>query len=1180
MPAPLARLDLSVRASDFHRLALEPGHPVLDSNRVHSAIVTRWLGRFAAVPEWHASFVHWHVEKEPGARVEDLPAETVAAADVRGPLRAEFEELQRQLAAVQPRNVTERRLHHLLTEQFRRATGPHPDIEPSTQFVKYQDGTGGWRLAWCWGYQPQDQSPIPAAICPACRNLFRLLPERQRTCPECKARLPVKRFPWVRAIAASVALIVALICAGGVVWYFSPRGVIEGLVLREADDRPLSGVSVSVGDRARTVTDAQGRFQLHRLPAGSAVVHAEAMGYHAAEETATLERGARGQVTIRLKGNARLVGRAVNGASRLPLPDTQISVVDGPWTTTSAQDGTFQLDGLPGGRVTLRGQRGGFPEHLLDVDLSSDGTTEATLQLTGLARLAGQVQSAISEQPIANAKVIMVGCGLETTTNAQGLFAFPQAPAGTVTLEISAAGFRTERVNKELVTEQDHSLRVVLAGGVSLAGRVVRAIDRQPLGGAEVRILGSKLAAKSDPEGLYKLTGLVPGTVSVQVIAPGFRSELAEVPLEPGSDTSRNFVLKGTAAVSGRVVDAQTQRPLRFAEVSVRGFAIKVKTDAKGTFHLVELPSHVARLDVVHAGYQDGQVALRLEEGQETSVEVQLAADGVLRGVVIDAATQAPLADATIEVQPQGVRTQSGPNGRFVLNGLRTGIVEIEVNAAGSEPVRLTHDIVSGKLADLVIPLAGKLALSGQVVHRLTGKPVPEATVAWRGTKARAKTDAEGRFRIERIRPGNVELDVVATGFAPGKLSVAVDRAETQMEIPLDGMAVVVGRVTDQLTGAGIAGAEVLLRGTRAKVTTDEEGRFRMEQLLGGPAEFEVAATGYPRVTSKLNVLPQNETTFATQLSGTAEVSGQVIDEEGLPVARAVATLAGTAYRVTADDQGRFQLRGCRAGTVALELSADGYATAEVSATLKMGEAVSLGTIRLESARALRGWVLNAATGEPIEGARIALVRGNRQAVTNREGRFQLDGVPPREFAARVAATGFVSEELQFTANNDRAASLIALCPELKPKEIRFVLTWANPRIDLDAHLYRVQPVHKHQHVWRQSPVDGTLRLELSSGDGARLETASFIASEAGKYELQVAARDLEHDAAAHIAAAQAVLKVYRHGDRAPKVFRARTDAEAEKPVWHPVGLEVKEGGELSWYEYLRNVYSVRLIKP
>jgi uncharacterized protein YfaP (DUF2135 family) len=77
----------------------------------------------------------------------------------------------------------------------------------------------------------------------------------------------------------------------------------------------------------------------------------------------------------------------------------------------------------------------------------------------------------------------------------------------------------------------------------TLTGQVVNAISNRPIPEAEVRITGTGLSASTDPEGWFRLTGLPPGVVPIEVSAPGFTAERCDWELAAGRESGVRVVL-------------------------------------------------------------------------------------------------------------------------------------------------------------------------------------------------------------------------------------------------------------------------------------------------------------------------------------------------------------------------------------------------------------------------------------------------------------------------------------------------------------------------------------------------------------------------------------------------------------------------------------------------------------
>jgi RNA polymerase sigma factor (sigma-70 family) len=232
------------------------------------------------------------------------------------------------------------------------------------------------------------------------------------------------------------------------------------------------------------------------------------------------------------------------------------------------------------------------------------------------------------------------------------------------------------------------------------------------------------------------------------------------------------------------------------------------------------------------------------------------------------------------------------------------------------------------------VPLADptKTILHGRVVSP-DGKPVAGARV-WghyklRGKIAEARTDAEGRFRLDPIELGNedrVVLFVDADGYALWKSPRSGVPAFAGLECELGNIQIDPGRVfTGQVLdadGKPRPDATIALSVTRLALghsgegigpgqtmTTDTAGRFRTPPLPVGYLALTVQAPERRLVSFRRAVRPGGEEDLGPiRLEKDVPFTGTINDEEGRPVAGA--TVHGAENSATSDANGKFTLRG------------------------------------------------------------------------------------------------------------------------------------------------------------------------------------------------------------------------------------------------------------------------------
>jgi hypothetical protein len=166
----------------------------------------------------------------------------------------------------------------------------------------------------------------------------------------------------------------------------------------------------------------------------------------------------------------------------------------------------------------------------------------------------------------------------------------------------------------------------------------------------------------------------------------------------------------------------------------------------------------------------------------------------VLAGVVTEAGTGAPVADASVElasgpaafeklrarVPGRGATTSRAdglfhffdlPPGKYTLavaaGGGRFGAAKAtaRVGGASTEPVRV----------ELALP---PTRIEGKVVTA-DGSPVALAVVTVQGTRERVLTRADGTFGLRAVEPGARRLEVSARGFARTAETVTLRRPGT-----------------------------------------------------------------------------------------------------------------------------------------------------------------------------------------------------------------------------------------------------------------------------------------------------------------------------------------------------------------------------------------------------------------
>ncbi len=150
---------------------------------------------------------------------------------------------------------------------------------------------------------------------------------------------------------------------------------------------------------------------------------------------------------------------------------------------------------------------------------------------------------------------------------------------------------------------------------------------------------------------------------------------------------------------------------------------------------------------------------------------------------------------------------------------------------------------------------------------------------------------------------------------------------------------------------------------------------------------------------------------------GSASLEGRVYDEGGRPVGGAIVSLAGSGFwpaqSVQSRADGRFRWPGIPAGIYELRVSKGPLVAPAIE-----GLILDAGARRAFGVRLARGWTLNgqvvdARTGEAVQGAEVSVATGvlglhMRDVESDGHGRFAFEGIVGDEQSVYVDAEGYI----------------------------------------------------------------------------------------------------------------------------------------------------------------------------
>ncbi|MEW6743627.1 MAG: carboxypeptidase-like regulatory domain-containing protein [Planctomycetota bacterium] len=347
------------------------------------------------------------------------------------------------------------------------------------------------------------------------------------------------------------------------------------------------------------------------------------------------------------------------------------------------------------------------------------------------------------------------------------------------------------------------------------------------------------------------------------------------------------------------------------------------------------------------------------------------------------------------------------------------------------------------------------VGVRGRVVNEL-GAPVSGATIDARrqgqpvyfvkpgGRDESIESDRDGRFEVRGLRPReSYALIVDHAEYQPRRQSQVVtgESVEDLGDIMLETGATVSGRVVAP-NGAGVGGASVWAGGRvsgipmefhvevdnlgggppmgRRKVTTAEDGSFRLAGLRPGETSLRASMTGFSRGSTGPFQLAKGQvlTGVIIALQPGLVIAGRVSDDEGHPIAGAEVQLNrfGPPEAASQDPQakteanGSFRIEGVSDGSHFLTASAEGFVPYR-----QWGVKAGSEDLRITLARggSIRGRVVARETGDGVSGFKVWTERdgfvflqqsGNQDQDGEGNDTFLLTGLEPGKYRVGVEA--------------------------------------------------------------------------------------------------------------------------------------------------------------------------------
>jgi len=427
-------------------------------------------------------------------------------------------------------------------------------------------------------------------------------------------------------------------------------------------------------------------------------------------------------------------------------------------------------------------------------------------------------------------------------------------------------------------------------------------------------------------------------------------------------------------------------------------------------------------------------------------------AGSTLYGKVTDAETGNPIEEAEVYLtgEENEYRTITDRNGEYSLD-CNSGKYDLKITADGYKSHSDTITLEEGEEKEYNAKLEKEeeenSKIYGTVTDKETEDPISEARVRIynKNKDYYATTNDEGYYEVT-CYSGHYTIEIMKSGYRTYNGEEDVGEEEevehnAALEPKGEENSRVYGTISDNETGDGIEGADVLLKSSEDsyKVQTDEGGDYSIT-CYSGDYDVEVHAEGYQSHYGEVSVEENDEVRYDANLEKEAgedsKVYGKVTDKDTGDPLGANVKLDGEkkSYKTFTDRSGNYEIQ-CYADEYRVTVESDGYKTHYGEVKVGEGEEVRY-DVQLEREdppdSKVYGNVTDAETEEPIEDAYVKMSNSeNSYATWTDEGGYYEIECHSGDYDITVSKDGYKDHRDQITVKSGEEKEYnVALEPE------------------------------------------------------------------------------------------------------------------------------------------------------
>jgi PKD repeat protein len=477
------------------------------------------------------------------------------------------------------------------------------------------------------------------------------------------------------------------------------------------------------------------------------------------------------------------------------------------------------------------------------------------------------------------------GQNLSVLTDVSGSFSFADVPIGSFNGTVTKTGYLGQGISGTVSAGQITFISVGLPSIYgTLRGTVTDSTSGLEISGVSVIVTdsaGTVHTATTDASGVYIMSQMAAGAFTGLASKTGYLSRTISGSISSGQTTNLNFFLFPYGRIAGTVTDSGTSAPISSATVSITdtsGRSFNVTTDTNGSFSFDNVAAGAFSGSVSKANYITKNISGTVTAGQTTTLNIGLAQDGRITGIVTDSVSGVPISNANINVTDSMGTPHWGTSngaGAYTLTEVAPGLFTGRVDRIGFSAADISGNVPSGQTVNVnatLVPLSG--IVRGTVTDSVTGSPIPAAQVSVTDNTSVVHsdlTDPWGVYTIPVNNPGTFTGTVMAANYIVKNISGTVIIPQTTVvDVQLRPFkGTISGIVTDAGNGLPVEGAAISVTdiyGRPGVAWTDNNGMYQIGDLGEGAITGTVSKAGYSTANISGNVVGGQTTNLNVSL--------------------------------------------------------------------------------------------------------------------------------------------------------------------------------------------------------------------------------------------------------------------------------------------------------------------------